>query len=65
MTGNLKFSNLPPKGKINSYPSVTLQSLKLYIMAEMLKKYGDWNKELTEAHKDEMIGILEKDLKQS
>ena len=36
VSGNSKFSNLPPAGKISSYPSIIEQSLKLKIMKELV-----------------------------
>lgn len=61
VSGNSKFSNLPPAGKINSYPSIIQQSLKLKIMEEMTKRAdGKWTKEKAIAHKKEMFDLLEK-----
>lgn len=61
VSGNSKFSNLPPAGKINSYPSIINQSLKLKVM-ERMTRLGDgkWTKEKASIHKDEMFSILEK-----
>ncbi|WP_321328476.1 DUF262 domain-containing HNH endonuclease family protein [uncultured Ilyobacter sp.] len=61
VSGNSKFSNLPPTGKINSYPSIIDQSLKLKIMKEMTKlSDGNWTEEKVRIHKNEMYKILEK-----
>lgn len=61
VSGNSKFSNLPPEGKIKSYPSVIEQSLKLKIMKELIvKNGGEWNQEISTIHKEEMFGILNK-----
>ena len=59
ISGNSKFSNLPPVGKINSYPSVIKQSLKLKIMEKMTKLCdGKWTEAKSSIHKDEMFSIL-------
>ncbi|WP_195237012.1 DUF262 domain-containing protein [Romboutsia sp. 1001285H_161024_C4] len=59
VSGNSKFSNLPPTGKINSYPSIINQSLKLKIMEKMTRiGDGKWTEEKANRHKDEMINIL-------
>ena len=59
VSGNSKFSNLPPTGKINSYPSIINQSLKLKIMEKMTRLGdGKWTEEKANRHKDEMIDIL-------
>ena len=59
ISGNSKFSNLPPVGKINSYPSVIKQSLKLKIMEKMTKLGdGKWTEAKSSIHKDEMFSIL-------
>lgn len=61
VSGNSKFSNLPPEGKIKSYPSVIEQSLKLKIMKELIvKNDGEWNQKISTLHKKEMFGILNK-----
>lgn len=60
ISGNSKFSNLPPVGKINSYPSIINQSLKLKIMEEITKlSDGKWTQEKASKHKDEMFKILQ------
>lgn len=62
-SGNSKFSNLPPEGKINSYKDVIKQSLKLIIMKEMiLENGGKWSKEISEKHKKEMFKIIDEDI---
>lgn len=59
VSGNSKFSNLPPAGKINSYPSVINQSLKLKIMEKMTRLGdGKWTEAKSSVHKDEMFSIL-------
>jgi uncharacterized protein with ParB-like and HNH nuclease domain len=59
VSGNSKFSNLPPAGKINSYPSIINQSLKLKVM-EQITRLGDgkWTEKKSSIHKDEMFNIL-------
>lgn len=59
VSGNSKFSNLPPAGKINSYPSIINQSLKLKVM-ERFTRLGDgkWTEEKSSVHKEEMFNIL-------
>lgn len=59
VSGNSKFSNLSPVAKINSYPSIVNQSLKLKIMAEMTRvNNGYWIKENADMHKNEMFDVL-------
>ena len=59
VSGNSKFSNLPPAGKINSYPSIINQSLKLKVMEKMTRLGdGKWTEEKSSIHKDEMFNIL-------
>jgi uncharacterized protein with ParB-like and HNH nuclease domain len=59
VSGNSKFSNLPPTGKINSYPSIINQSLKLKVMEKMTRLGdGKWTEEKASRHKDEMFNIL-------
>ncbi|MEC1375030.1 DUF262 domain-containing HNH endonuclease family protein [Heyndrickxia oleronia] len=59
VSGNSKFSNLPPAGKINSYPSIINQSLKLKVMEKMTRLGdGKWTEEKSSIHKDEMFDIL-------
>ncbi|MFC4409010.1 DUF262 domain-containing protein [Chungangia koreensis] len=59
VSGNSKFSNLPPEGKISSYPSIIEQSLKLKIMKELVNlDNGKWTEEKACKHKEEMFRIL-------
>lgn len=61
VSGNSKFSNLPPVGKINSYPSIINQSLKLIIMDKITRSGdGKWTEEKASEHKADMVKILEK-----
>lgn len=62
VSGNSKFSNLPPDGKIHSYPSIMNQSLKLKIMEEMTTMNNDkWTDKKAQEHEKEMFSILEKE----
>lgn len=59
VSGNSKFSNLPPSGKIHSYPSVIKQSLKLKIMEQMMAlNKGKWDQAISDIHRNEMFRIL-------
>ncbi len=61
VSGNSKFSNLPPEGKVKSYPSIIEQSPKLKIMKEMIRINGGvWNKKISDTHKEEMFRIFNK-----
>lgn len=59
VSGNSKFSNLPPEGKVTSYQELIKQSLKLKIMKEMIYINGGvWNGEIAAIHREEMFNIL-------
>lgn len=58
VSGNSKFSNMPPEGKIQ-YNDIISQSLKLKIMKAMTDK-GTWSKVKAEQHQQEMFQILER-----
>jgi hypothetical protein len=59
VSGNSKFSNLPPAGKISSYPSIIGQSLKLKIMKELVTLDDEgWTAAKASEHKEEMFMIL-------
>lgn len=59
VSGNSKFSNLPPEGKISSYPSIIEQSLKLKIMKELVTLDDEgWTEAKASTHKEEMFRIL-------
>lgn len=61
VSGNSKFSNTNPAGKTSTYPSIIEQSLKLKIMAEMMKQNNNtWDKALAHEHQNEMFEILKK-----
>lgn len=58
VSGNSKFSNMPPEGKIQ-YDDIINQSLKLKIMKAMTE--GEtWTKEKVKKHEEEMFRMLEK-----
>jgi len=63
VSGNSKFSNLSPLSKIDSYPNLIKQSLKLTIMKAMTT-YDDekWTREKAHEHQMEMEAILKKDI---
>lgn len=61
VSGNSRFSNLPPRGKINSYPSIIHQSMKLKIMEYMTNLGNDgWTEDKMKIHREEMFEILRK-----
>lgn len=57
VSGNSKFSNMPPEGKIQ-YDYIISQSLKLKIMKAMTNG-GTWTKVKAKIHQQEMLKILE------
>ena len=59
VSGNSKFSNMPPSAKID-YKEIIKQSLKLQIMMNITQNNNKiWTPELAEEHKKEMIKILD------
>lgn len=63
VSGNSKFSNLPPEGKVKSYKNIFEQSLKLKIMKSMISINGGvWNKYISEIHKKEMFELLSNEI---
>lgn len=58
VSGNSKFSNMPPEGKIQ-YDDIISQSLKLKIMKAMTNR-DTWTKVKAEKHQQEMFQLLEK-----
>lgn len=63
ISGNSKFSNLSPLSKIDSYPNLIKQSLKLTIMQAMtISSEEKWTTEKANEHQMEMTTILNKDL---
>lgn len=62
VSGNSKFSNLPPSSKLSTYQSVINQSLKLKIISSMMYNNDNiWTEIMAEQHKVEMFGVLEKE----
>lgn len=58
VSGNSKFSNAPPKTKVD-YDVVVKQSLKLRIMTEMtLKNNGVWDQKNAKEHEQKMFALL-------
>ncbi|WP_214893912.1 DUF1524 domain-containing protein [Exiguobacterium sp. H66] len=65
VSGNSKFSNLSPVSKIDSYPNLIKQSLKLTIMKEMTRLDDEkWTKEKVIKHQDEMYALLKNNITQ-
>lgn len=63
VSGNSKFSNLSPLSKIDSYPNLIKQSLKLTIMQAITTSSKEkWTTEKANEHQREMNAILQKDL---
>ncbi|AND79232.1 DUF262 domain-containing protein [Streptococcus pantholopis] len=62
VSGNSTFSNATPIGKASTHPAIIEQSLKLRIMAEMMKQNdNNWNQDLAQKHQIEMFEVLGKD----
>lgn len=65
ISGNSRFSNLLPTGKMSTYPSIINQSLKLKIMETMTRSMksmaeddGKWTEEKARIHRNEMFKLL-------
>lgn len=59
VSGNSTFNNAMPVGKASTNPGIIAQSLKLKIMAEMMRQNNNmWDKKLAHIHQDEMFNIL-------
>ena len=59
VSGNSKFSNVSPEGKITTFRKVIYQSLKLKIMSELVNLDDKkWTEEKASEHKEEMFKIL-------
>lgn len=62
-SGNSKFSNNSPAGKIQSYNSIIKQSPKLMVMEQMTKNNNnEWTCGLARKHEKEMLGLLQKEV---
>jgi len=64
-SGNSRFSNIDPIGKIKSYNSIIKQSPKLMVMEQMTKKNNEWTIDLAQKHNQEMLSLLEKEIARS
>ena len=61
VSGNSELSNPIPVDKVNSKPEIIAQSLKLKIMAEMMRRNENiWDPFLARNHQEEMFEILKK-----
>ena len=59
VSGNSTFNNATPVGKASTNPGIIAQSLKLKIMAEMMRQNNNiWDQKLAHIHQDEMFNIL-------
>ncbi|TDM26659.1 DUF262 domain-containing protein [Macrococcoides caseolyticum] len=63
VSGNSMFSNRIPEEK-SKVEHIVNQSLKLEIMAHITKKSG-WSKEKVKCHSDEMIAIIDNDIRKA
>lgn len=58
-SGNSKFSNLAPSSKLETYPSVIAQSLKLILMSQCMKGNDiDEYEKAIKQHSEQMLDIL-------
>ena len=65
VSGNSKFSNFPPKAKIDRKEIIN-RSLKLKIMKAIIEENnGEWTPELAKEHREEMFKILDNELKKT
>ena len=62
VSGNSKFSNYYPDGKVKNFNEIIQQSPKLKIMASYTKNDGEWTKEKAKEHEKEMLEILAKEI---
>lgn len=61
VSGNSTFNNAMPVGKASTNPGIIMQSLKLKIMADMMRQNDNiWDKELAHKHQDEMFEVLKR-----
>lgn len=59
VSGNSKFSNVSPEGKISTFRKVIDQSLKLKIMSQLINLDDKkWTEQKAKEHKEEMFKIL-------
>ena len=58
VSGNSKFSNYYPDGKVKNFNEIIQQSPKLKIMASYVENTGKWTPEKAKEHQEEMFEIL-------
>lgn len=61
-SGNSKFSNYYPDGKVKNYNNIIQQSLKLKIMASYVENTGKWTQDDAKEHENDMVAILANEL---
>ena len=62
VSGNSKFSNYYPDGKVKNFNEIIQQSPKLKIMASYTENDGEWTEEKEKEHKNDMVAILANEL---
>ena len=62
VSGNSKFSNYYPDGKVKNFNEIIQQSPKLKIMASYTENDGEWTEEKAKEHQEEMFKILSKEI---
>ncbi len=63
VSGNSRFSNIPPESKVSSSPKTIAQSPKLVIMAKLLDRNNrKWTKDLAQSHGKEMLSLIQSEL---
>ena len=62
VSGNSKFSNYYPDGKVKNFNEIIQQSPKLKIMASYTENDGEWTEEKAKEHDKEMFEILAKEI---
>lgn len=61
---NSKFSNSLPHAKASNFRGhIETQSPKLHLMAEATRRTGAWDDEAVQEHHDQMMAIIQRDLK--
>ena len=61
-SGNSKFSNYYPDGKVKNYNNIIQQSLKLKIMASYVENTGKWTQDDAKEHENDMVARLANEL---
>lgn len=62
VSGNSKFSNYYPDGKVKNFNEIIQQSPKLKIMASYTENDGEWTPKKAKEHEKEMFEILSKEI---